>query len=166
MFNPADNRFPELIETARAYCRIIEHVDDLSCRELIAQASSVLPRLHAAVTSLSVPPADPPAVPLADLEKRFALYTRLRRKLGACDAYWLEYDDQTPESSHKSGSLADDLTDIYFELKCGLQLVDEGDPTACAHAASDWRSSFRAHWGEHLLDAERHLFRLLRDQPA
>jgi len=55
-----------------------------------------------------------------------------------------------------SGSLADDLTDIYCELKHGLKLmrVEPGK------ALDDWRSGYHLHWGQHLLDAERHLYEL------
>jgi len=81
--------------------------------------------------------------------------------LGDRDSYWLEFD-ASPEEMHMSGSLADDLTDIYFDLQHGLQLLDEAWPQQAAQA---WQSSYRMHWGQHLVDAERHLYALkVRDQ--
>jgi hypothetical protein len=55
-----------------------------------------------------------------------------------------------------TGSLADDLTDIYCELKAGLSLLEE-EPSL---ARDNWRTGYRLHWGQHLVDASRHLYEL------
>ena len=83
--------------------------------------------------------------------------TRLRDLLGERDSYWMEYD--AGDEQCRSGSLADDLTDIYCELKYGLTLLDlqPDDPRS---AFEGWRTGYRVHWGQHLLDAERHLYAL------
>jgi hypothetical protein len=56
-----------------------------------------------------------------------------------------------------SGSLADDLTDIYFDLKPGLELLPAAHPEPVLRF---WLESFELHWGQHLVDAERHLYAL------
>jgi hypothetical protein len=96
----------------------------------------------------------------ADLDARFDLFTRLRTRLGERDVYWLEFDhpeDARADDDHRTGSLADDLTDIYFELKRGLRLLDAAGPDEVAHL---WGVGFKRHWGQHLVDAERHLYAL------
>jgi hypothetical protein len=102
---------------------------------------------------------EPPDFP--ELDDRFEFFARLRRRLGGKDSYWLEFDDFAGVGARlgegMSGSLADDLTDIYFELKRGLCLLSSADPDAVARF---WQSGFTAHWGQHLVDAERHLYRL------
>ena len=77
--------------------------------------------------------------------------------LSSVPAY-LEFD-AAGEDHCQSGSLADDLTDIYCELKYGLTLLDAqpDDPT---EAFDGWRTGYRVHWGQHLVDAERHLYAL------
>ena len=92
---------------------------------------------------------------MADLDARFELYTHLRMLLGDKDSYWMAFD-VAQDGQSMSGSLADDLTDIYCELKHGLRLVDR-EPSK---AMDDWCSGFRMHWGQHLMDAERHLYEL------
>ena len=76
------------------------------------------------------------------------------------DHYWVLFDPFTnPESSLVFNSLADDLSDVYSDLKRGLYLFDQG----LVHAACwEWRSSFTAHWGESLLEIERALFLAFR----
>lgn len=159
MYDIKHSRFPDLAEVASAYCEVIDGIDNLTPKMLLTEMSRLLPRLHAAVVSIPRLKANSPLYPLVDLETRFALFCKLRDKLGECDPYWMERDRDTP----LKGSLADDLTDIYFDLRRGLQLLQDGSTVACARAASDWSRSYEAHWGEHLVDAERHLYYLLRD---
>ncbi|MGB5305245.1 MAG: DUF5063 domain-containing protein [Gammaproteobacteria bacterium] len=152
----------EMVEIAQSYCRLIEQQGRIPGGWL-ESLYQLLPQLHSAVTALNA--YDTGDLPLleVDLDERFELYSRLRKQLGERDSYWLEFD-ASPEQLHMSGSLADDLTDIYFDLKHGLELLDEAWPQRAAQA---WQSSYRAHWGQHLVDAERHLYALkVRDQLA
>lgn len=137
---------------AKRYCDLID--DSRKGRGLwLREVARLLPRLHAAMAS--VDGADrrlglPAAV---DLDARFDLYTRLRHELADRDSYWLEFDCAGEGSDAMTGSLADDLTDIYCELKEGLGLLDV-DPR---DALAAWSSGYARHWGQHLIDAERHL---------
>jgi len=144
----------ELESLARSYCELVDCLEagDDGC---LRQLASLLPRLHAAVTALNLPQnreGEPPAV---DLDARFELYTHLRKLLGERDGYWMEFD-VAGDGQSMSGSLADDLTDIYCELKQGLRLM-AGEPE---RAVEGWQQSYHLHWGQHLVDAERHLYAL------
>ncbi len=147
--------FRELVETARQYCGLIDRI--AAGTDWLAPVFQILPRLHARVVSLrdsggvGFPPDS------SDLDARFDLFSRLRMQLGEQDMYWLEFDNPDDAAEHLSGSLADDLTDIYFELKRGLQLLDTAGPEVVAHL---WERGFEQHWGQHLVDAERHLYSL------
>lgn len=146
----------ELLALARRYCEVIESLEE-GDRQPLAQLNEILPRLHAAMNAL--PTRAPGRVEDVDvdLEERFELFSRLHRLLGDLDGYWMEYD-VTPDRQEMSGSLADDLTDIYCELKRGLQRlehVQDARPTL-----GGWRDGFCRHWGQHVVDAERHLYAL------
>jgi hypothetical protein len=112
----------------------------------------LLPRLHAAMTSVH---ADAPVVHAhpVDLDARFELFSHLRELLADRDRYFLEFDRAHEGADAMSGSLADDLTDIYCELKAGLRAY-EIDP---ARARDAWSMGYERHWSQHLVDAERHL---------
>jgi hypothetical protein len=144
----------ELAQVARSYCDLIEGSSTQDERWL-TQVASLLPRLHAAVEALDTDDAGHNHAVVADLDARFELYTHLRALLGNRDSYWMEFD-VAGDGQAMSGSLADDLTDIYCELKHGL-MVMEGEPSL---ALQGWQRGFRVHWGQHLLDAERHLYEL------
>jgi hypothetical protein len=48
------------------------------------------------------------------------------------------------------GDLADDLADIYRDIKAGLWLYDHGHTTQAVWA---WRYTFQIHWGRHATNA-------------
>lgn len=144
----------ELTQVAQTYCRLIEGSNGEN-NGWLEQLANLLPRLHAAVASLDGGIKNHNHALVADLDARFELYTHLRDLLGRRDSYWMEFD-VAGDGQTKSGSLADDLTDIYCELKHGLKLL-EGTPDI---ALEGWRNGFRMHWGQHLVDAERHLYEL------
>ncbi|MGQ9831338.1 MAG: DUF5063 domain-containing protein [Thermochromatium sp.] len=145
---------------ARRYCELIEtRATQHGC--WLVQIAGLLPRLHAGISSLvaaNPPPSCDHPDPV-DLDARFELFTQLRELLADRDAYWLEFDSVADGMTAMTGSLADDLTDIYCELKQGLKLF-ESDPD---RAVAIWALGYRWHWGQHLVDAERHLA-MLRSQ--
>lgn len=150
----------QMLDVAKAYCDLIERTARNKPPEgWLADVAALLPRINAAVASLEVEPqvnfsSNP------DMDARFDLYARLHDLLGESDAYWLEFD-AVGDDECRSGSLADDLTDIYCELKSGLELVRRaGGNQGTRKAVANWRTGYRQHWGRHLLDAQRHLIDL------
>lgn len=146
----------ELLAIAQRYCELIESLDD-GDRAPLAQLNELLPRLHAAMSGVDPSAEESTAAPDADLEQRFELFSRLHRLLGDLDGYWMEYD-VAPDGQEMSGSLADDLTDIYCELRDGLDRLGVCHDTR--RTVGRWRTGFCKHWGQHVVDAERHLYTL------
>jgi hypothetical protein len=144
----------EMAEIARAYCGLIEKVE-VADSSWLREMSVLLPRLHACVEALGTGDCGDEYTLMPDLDARFELFVLLRDLLGNRDGYWMEFD-VARDSQSMSGSLADDLTDIYCELKHGLRLLEE-EPD---QALEDWRNGYHMHWGRHLVDAERHLYEL------
>ncbi len=50
------------------------------------------------------------------------------------------------DHEHEVGDLADDLADIWRDLKRGLELYDSNERVT---AAAEWKFGFEAHWGRH-----------------
>lgn len=151
-------QFIEMAEVAKTYCALIEEVYEADGKWL-DQLASLLPRLHAAVAALGFSEKKDCSL-TPDLDARFEIFAQLRKLLGNRDSYWMQFD-QAQDVQGMSGSLADDLTDIYCELKHGLNLLEQ-EPT---RVFEDWRNGYKMHWGQHLMDAERHLYDLqVKDQ--
>ncbi len=149
-----------LTRVAREYCAFIESFDsteDADFSLFIMQLSTLLPRLHSAVSALADAEVTEDLLAGIDPERRFSLYSRLHKAFGDMDAYWMEFD-VARDWQDKSGSLADDLADIYWELKTGLERLEtEQTPLPTLRC---WGAGYRMHWGQHLVDAERHLYGL------
>ncbi len=144
----------EVAGLARRYCDLIEASStDEHRRRWLWDVASLLPRLQAAISSVSAPVAGVIPMSVVDLDARFELFWRLRRLLADRDGYWLEFDRASEGVDGMTGSLADDLTDIYCELKSGLGLYARHPECALR----GWAYGFDRHWGRHLVDAERHL---------
>lgn len=157
MTSPAQDLDPglqnEIAALARRYCQLID-----SCASgqghWLREVADLLPRLHAGITSIeAVDPCFDPPLELVDLDARFELFSHLRGLLADRDSYWLEFDRVAEGVGAMTGSLADDLTDIYCELKQGLRLFE----LDCEYAIAVLATGYEQHWGRHLVDAERHL---------
>ncbi len=147
----------ELLDAAHEYCRLIEQLDD-SQQDIFPAMLHLLPRLHACIAAFATEKESDCGIQEADLDARFELFSRLKQVLGERDGYWLEFDIPGNENC-KSGSLADDLTDIYCELKSGLLALEQNSKPV-SQAVDDWRCGFNVHWGKHLTDAQKHLLEL------
>lgn len=147
---------PQLVDLAQRYCELIE-ASGTENTSWLEEVAALLPRLRAAIDTFGRCTDDDGIVDLApDLDARFELYIHLAELLGDRDSYRLACD-RADDSRAITGSLADDMTDIYCELKHGLRMVDE-IPELSLNA---WRESFTRHWRHHLADAERHLATLV-----
>ena len=152
--------FPErpFVEAAEEFCSLIEEFESHHRSEWLGQIGNSLLRLESAVAELEMPSAPSTHAGLSDLDKRFELYTRLKHFLREQDDYWSEADLLAADG-YMTGSLSDDFTDIYFELKRGLSLHGQNAESA-NDAIKSWTQGYRDHWRQHLIDARKQLFDL------
>jgi hypothetical protein len=152
----AENRFAESVTD---FCRMVEGYAAFEGdgKTWLHQIGNLLLELEKRIQPLlRSTTSDTDYSMLQDLEARFALYQRLKSFLGPFDDYWSEGDLEAGDGL-KTGSLADDITDVYFDLKRGLTLHVAG-PEHEAQALSMWVFSYRIHWEQHLRDATKQLF--------
>jgi hypothetical protein len=80
-------------------------------------------------------------------------YQRMYTRFGSLPVgyYGRALDPLNVDSGELSlGDLADDLADIWRDLREGLLLFDSG---RCEAAGASWQESFAIHWGEHAVNA-------------
>jgi hypothetical protein len=84
------------------------------------------------------------------------LYESLKKTLAPNDIYWTIWESwKDGEPLH--GSLADDIADIYRDLKDGSGENEVRDKVW------EWRFSFYSHWGKHAAGALRSIHDLIAD---
>lgn len=147
---------------AAEYCAFIDRFDVSHCasgcgpegdENWLVSLEKLFPRLHVAVIALMESSGSMHGYRLTDDDQRCELFLRLNGVLQADEALWAVYENQYTKQQTRHElceRMADNLTDMYFDLKRGLVLVNES-PELAAHG---WQCSFYAHWGKHLLDAE------------
>ena len=167
-------REAEIIERfatiVRQYCSAIDEAAGLERGEILDRVYPLLPRLiDQAIGMPKVAEADEAEDAQSDdelpkasrwtHEERRNLFKLLQEKLSGWDQYWVIFDP-TNDLDPVLGSIADDLVDIYFDLKEGLALHEAGQSEP-GQVIWEWRFSFDIHWGEHALGALRAIhFRL------
>ena len=152
------------IDVAERYCSLLDS-DPLPEREvLVRQAAALLPELYLGALELMqvpVPEHDLDEDQLVSHEDWHALFKRLGGVLGDFNYYWEVFDPYVDEDKLTS-SLADDLSDVYRDVKEGLlKFRGVGVEADLGKAMDEWRESFRIHWGGHLVDAMRAIHRIL-----
>lgn len=142
-----------MARVAAEFCGMITTFTDASPDGAWLQdMEKLLPRLHVAVIALATPDVAHDEYCLPDDDQRCELYLRLHERLQADTQLWAE-GGAPGQHQTVCDSLADDFTDMYFDLNRGLELL-QARPDSPEDAESNWLCSFYLHWGRHLLDAE------------
>jgi hypothetical protein len=140
---------------ARHYIVWCEHEKIADAQKLQLEAMRHLSQLYS--LALALPEVDESC--LIELPDPPKIEDATRRRIyESFSALPLNYYREVFSSDYKSneapvtGDIADDLTDIYLDLKNGLALFDRGsEPNAVWH----WRFTFGIHWGRHALSVIR-----------
>ena len=153
-----DSNYTKLIEAIRAFCLTVDHWERYQCLEWLGKIEQLLSLIDKEMAQLELD-ADCSFFVLPDLEYRFQMFCRLKAFLGEVDGYPLAGDDVDDPEDY-TGSLADDITELYFELRRGLKLYEAEAPN-CLPALTLWYSGYLLHWQDHLLDAQNRIRALL-----
>jgi hypothetical protein len=136
---------------AARYCSFIESSEDLDRDRFLRELERHLVALYSAAIDLPFGGVDLADAPHSMTSGEWqALNERLSEKLGDTNDYQLmfdPYEDKKPVVA----SLADDVADIYRDLKDGFALLDEGGSRD--GAVWEWRFGFESHWGRHAAHA-------------
>ena len=155
----------QFVESATAFCDIVEHCPVLTMHEFVRRVHRVLPTLYAAALQLPQVQVDNAEIPPSTLT--YSQVQQLRHevasKLGQYNLYWeaLHLFALIDDKELGVGEIADDLVDVYCDLKFGLAAFDTGSTQRMQEAVWQWKFEFASHWGNHLVDALRVLHRLV-----
>lgn len=152
-------------ETAERYCVLFES-EPTDANQWVEMVLSALAQLYAAAhrlpdfylsdNALDVP--DSLDISREDWQSLFAFIQDI---LGPQDFYWAYFDPvepSNPAGEPSCGSLADDLADIYRDIKPGLRAWETGDDRFLESIVFEWKTPlFGLHWGLHAVSAMRAL---------
>ena len=138
----------EFLSIAQKYCLFIEEIDRHEKNEIFDAMHKALPLLYVKGSLL-------PEVYVEDfsINEKYVtaehwqdIFNELRRKFGNDDEYWFIENDN-PLNDLVKGSISDNLTDIYQDMKDFVILYQKPIRDAKKIAVWEIKELFRAHWG-------------------
>jgi uncharacterized protein (UPF0335 family) len=152
----------EFLAVAQKYCLFIEQIDRLEKNKIFDGLSKALPLLY--VKGALLP--DIEAVDISQNEKYVTaeqwqdVFNDLREKIGNDDEYWFNENDN-PDNELVKGSLSDNLTDIYQDMKDFVLLYQKPVREAKKVAVWEIKKLFFSHWGFRIVNVIKVLHYLL-----
>ncbi|MFH1226641.1 MAG: DUF5063 domain-containing protein [Planctomycetota bacterium] len=155
----------EFAQAAQEYCLILENNLQLPNDDFLKKIADSLSLLYFRASAL--PNVEPPEKDSV-IDKKFiseqakTLQEKLWDKLGKKNVYWEVWDPyQLGKDDPMQTTLSDDLADIYSEVKGSLEIYNLQTKNSILEATFVWRNNFEHHWGQHLVDALKAIYRLL-----
>jgi hypothetical protein len=154
----------EFVAVANEYCKYAEHATGIKGEELLKIMQRLLPLLYLKTTFL------PEFTPYFEegnekfvTETEYAeIHNALRKKLGAANDYLEVFDERMNESEGPVvESLAENLTDIYQDLKDFILLYQTGTKEVMNDAICECRMNFENYWGQKLVNALRAIHKII-----
>lgn len=130
----------------------MEQAGGLSRRRWLDEVEAALSDVYASAVRLpSVDPAtEEPVRGRMSTDEFSALFASMKSKTGTDDRYW-QLLDPSEQISLAESSLADDLAEIYMDLRASLDAARSG--AAPDDVMFEWRTSFDIHWATHAVGA-------------
>lgn len=153
----------EMLTVANEYCHFIEKAHNYKTKDIIEYMQKMLPLMYLKGSLLpnvevQVPEANEKFVTEENWE---IIFNELRNKFKPNDEYWsVDHSDFNFNEAEKA-SLADNLTDIYQDLKDFVLLYSKGTEAAKENAVRDCKLYFEIHWGYRVVQALKYIHNLL-----
>ena len=162
VMNDGASQIESFLAVAADYCQLIESRAAFDRIALCRRSFELLSRLiHLATLLPNIEPdtIDPPQERVRH-EEWGQIFGDLAQRLGTADGYWMVFDPYDPhDHSSIMTSLADDLADVYRDLKDSLAQGDGAGPIR--DDLWNLKFAFETHWGQHAVDAVKALYGVL-----
>jgi len=139
----------ETVAIAQEFCDYIESCETKSSKGVLEFIHRILPLLYLKGTFLPKIEVEYP-----EANERFItqeqwenIFTMLRDKFGADDEYWIINPDLLNENEPIKASLAENIADIYQDMKDFVLLFKKNTHASRQNAANECRTLFQTHWG-------------------
>lgn len=153
----------EMITVAVEYCHFVESAHKYKVEEVHAYLQKVLPLLYlkGAMLPQHIVVNNPEANErFVTAETYDIIYSEMKEKWGADDVFWA-YDADNENKEVEKMSMAEQLSDMYQDLKDFVLLYAKGTQAAQENAAANCRLYYDTHWGPRCLrllhEVHRHM---------
>ena len=149
----------ELLRIGHEYCLYIENTDSHSAMELVSFAHKLFPMLYLKGLFLPDVETDPEEVGerYVTEEEWESVFNLLRNKLQEKDLFWTIDPEITGGNEPVKLSLAENLTDIYQDLKDFIMQYQKKSRAAKEVAVKECKNWFHERWGKRIAEAVSYL---------
>jgi hypothetical protein len=165
----ATSSFINFVSAATTYCHTIETLetdDPKFFLQILQRLLATLYTLGLELPSTSVIPIIDEEIPIPDIDMKPVLQHITQRVQFSYYSVVLNPLDLVNNAELGTGDLTDDLGDIYHDLKRGLMLLNNPEPSSKATAI--WELQFRCnhHWNQHCIEALQVITEYLYKKPV
>jgi hypothetical protein len=154
----------EFVAVANEYCKYAEHVSELKGEELLGILQRLLPLLY--LKASFIPEFTPY---FDDGNEKFVtesdwtdIHDSFGRKFGSANDYLEVFDDRMKDSEGPVvASLAENMADIYQDLKDFILLYQTGTVEVMNDAIWECKQNFENYWGQKLVNALRAIHKFI-----
>jgi hypothetical protein len=146
----------EFVTVAAEYCKFVENTYRFSKRDFLNKAHKILPLLYLKATLLPKFQSvfDDENEKFVSEEEWDFIHDSVKNKLGYHDEYREVFDPLTHEQvEQSSASIADNLADIYQDIKNFISLYHIGSEEMMNDALWECQINFEEFWGQKLVNA-------------
>ncbi len=163
--NPVYSRnVVEFVAVANEYCKYAEHAGELKGDEILKILQRLLPLMYLKASLL--PDRDPV---FEDGNEKFVtesdwcrIHDSLKEKFGTANDYLELYNEELIESETPvPSSLAENMADIYQDIKDFLLLYQTGTQEVMSDAIWECRLNFENIWGQKLVNAMKAIHKFI-----
>jgi len=154
----------EFVAAANEFCKYAEHASGLKGEEMLKILQRLLPFLY--LNASLIPSLDPffedGNEKFVNESDWFKVHDVLRDKFGTANDFLEVFDEKINESDGPVvSSLAENMADIYQDLKDFLLLYQTGTPEVMNDALWECRMNFENFWGQKLTNSLRAIHRFI-----
>lgn len=149
----------ELLRVGHEYCLLIEDADSKTPDELIDFIHKLFPMLYLKGLFLPHIETDPEEIGERHVteEEWESVFNLLRNTLKENDLFWTIDPEITGGNEAVKLSLAENLTDVYQDLKDFIMQYQKSSRSAKEIAVNECRKWFHDRWGRHIAEASYYL---------
>lgn len=154
----------EFVAAANEFCKYAEHGSEINGDELLRILQRILPYLYIKASLLPAlsPVFDDKNEKFVTEENWFMIHDSLKEKFGNANDFIELFDDKINESDEPViSSLAENMADIYQDLKDFLLLYQTGTNEVMNDAIWECKMNFENIWGQKLVNSLRAIHRFI-----
>jgi hypothetical protein len=154
----------EFVAVANEYCRYAEHVSELKGDELLKILQRLLPLLYLKASFLPdlTPVFEDGNEKFVTESDWFRIHDAFRERFGTANDYLEVFDERLNQTEGPVVcSLAEDMADIYQDMKNFLLLYQTGTKEVMNDALWECRMNFENFWGQKLVNSLRAIHKFI-----